>query len=141
MNFTSLRMINAIGCLFLAGIIFTQWANESRTMDEMTLLRSELAATKDLAETEKRHSSNLQRDIDVLKQSFEATRLAAAKAQKSSAAALLESQLATATEQVETWKNSLADRDSRIQELENDLISTRRRLDEAIVRIKQAEAR
>lgn len=141
MNFASLRMLNAIGCLFLAGVIFAQWAKESRASDEMARLRSELAAAKELVETENRHSSNLQRDIDVLKQSFEATRLAAAKAQKSSAAAVLESQLATATEQVETWKNSLADRDSRIHELENDLISTRRRLDEAIVRIKQAEAR
>lgn len=141
MNFNSLRMLNAIGCLFLAGVIFTQWAKENRDVDTMTQLRSELAAAKDLAQTEKRHSDNLERDIDVLKQSFEATRLAAAKAQKNSAAAVMESQLATATEQVESWKTSLADRDSRIHELENDLIATRRRLDEAIVRIKQPETR
>ncbi|GAA5131951.1 hypothetical protein JIN84_07465 [Luteolibacter yonseiensis] len=141
MNFSSLPMLNAIGCLFLAGVVFTQWAKESRDADAATQLRSELAAAQDSAKTEKRHSDTLERDIAVLKQSFEATRLAAAKAQKSSAATVMESQLATATEQVETWKNSLADRDSRIRELENDLIATRRRLDEAIVRIKQAEVR
>lgn len=141
MNFSSLSMLNAIGCLFLAGVIFTQWGKEGRDVDAMAQLRTELAAAKDLAETAKRHSDNLERDIAVLKQSFEATRLAAVKAQKNSASAVVESQLATATEQVEIWKDSLAERDSRIQELENDLIGTRRRLDEAIVRIKQAETR
>ncbi len=141
MNPRSLPMINAVGCLVLAAVVFTQWGKESRADDAMDKLRVELAAASDLAETEARRSADLERDIAVLKQSFEATRLAAVTAQKQNGTAAMESQLATARKQVETWKTSLALRESRIHELEAELVTVRRRLDEAVVRLKQAGAR
>lgn len=134
-------MINAIGCLILAAVVFTQWGAESRTADAMAKLRVEIATARNLAETESRRATDLERDIAVLKQSFEATRLAAAAEQKRGSAAAMRSQLDAARVQVETWKGEMASRDSRIHELEGDLTTTRRRLDEAIVKLKQAAAR
>lgn len=141
MNPRSLPMINALGCLVLAAVVFSQWGKESRADAATSHLRSELAAAGVHAETDAKRIADLERDIAVLKQSFEATRLAAAVAQKRSGPAGTEGELTAAREQVETWKSSLADRDSRISELEAELVTTRRRLDEAVVRLKQAGAR
>ncbi len=134
-------MLNAIGCLVLAAVVFTQWGKETRTDDAITQLRVEIAAAKHLAETETQRAADLERDIAVLKQAFEATRLAAVVAQKNTGTSDLQGQLDKAREQIETWKTSIATRDARIHVLESDLTATRRRLDEAIVRLKQAGAR
>ncbi len=134
-------MLNAIGCLILAAVVFTQWAKESRTDDAMTQLRLEIADARHLAETETKRASDLERDIAVLKQSFEATRLAAIASQKSSGVSNMQDQLDESRRQIESWKTAIATRDARILEMESDLIATRRRLDEAIVRLKQAGAR
>ena len=134
-------MINAIGSLVLAAVVFTQWAKESQTADAMTKLRMEAATAREIAESEARRTADLQRDIDVLKQSFEATLRAAAEEQKRNGTTVMRGQLEDARGQVENWKDAVATRDNRIRELEADLITTRRRLDEAIVRIKQANAR
>lgn len=141
MNPRSLPMINAIGCLVLAAVVFSQWGKESRTDDVMAKMRVEIAAARDLAESESRRAGDLERDIAVLKQSFEATRLAAVAAQQRNGAADAETRLAEARVQIETWKTALAGRDGRIQELEADLRSSRRRLDEAVVRLRQAGGR
>ena len=134
-------MLNAIGCLILAAVVFTQWAKESRTDDAMTQLRLEIADATHLAETETKRAADLERDIAVLKQSFEATRLAAVAGQKTTGVSNLQDQLDEARGQIESWKTSIAARDARIHELESDLTATRRRLDEAIVKLKQAGAR
>lgn len=134
-------MLNAIGCLILAAVVFTQWNKESRAEDTMTQLRVEVAAAKQLADSETKRAADLERDIAVLKQSFEATRLAAVAAQKSTGTSGIQGQLDEARGQIETWKTSIATRDARIQDLESDLTATRRRLDEAIVKLKQAGAR
>lgn len=134
-------MLNAIGCLILATVVFTQWGKESRTDDAMTRLRLELADARHLAETETKRAADLERDIAVLKQSFEATRLAAVAAQKSIGVSNISNQLDDARGQIESWKTAMATRDARIHELESDLTATRRRLDEAIAKLKQAGAR
>ena len=134
-------MLNAIGCLILAAVVFTQWAKESRTDDAMIQLRLEVADARHLAETETKRTSDLERDIAMLKQSFEATRLAAIASQKSSGVSNMQDQLEESRRQIESWKTAIATRDARIRELESDLTATRRRLDEAIVRLKQAGAR
>jgi chromosome segregation ATPase len=141
MNPRSLPMINALGCLVLAAVVFSQWSKESRADAATSRLRSELATAGAHAEADSKRIADLERDISVLKQSFEATRLAAAVAQKQSGLAATQSQLTAAREQVETWKSSLADRDSHIRELETELVATRRRLDEAVIALKQAGAR
>ncbi len=134
-------MLNAIGCLILAAVVFTQWGEETRTDDAMTLLRLQVAEARHLAETETQRATALERDIAVLKQSFEATRLAAVAAQKTSGVSNIQDELDEARTQIETWRSAIATRDARIHELESDLTATRRRLDEAIVKLKQAGAR
>jgi multidrug resistance efflux pump len=140
-------MINAIGCLVLAAVVFTQWGKESRVDAEMTKLRVDLATAKSTADRQatraaKRVASNdsLSTAIAVLKESFEATRLAAAAEQRANRAAVGES-VDHAHQQIESWKLSLVGRDARIRDLEADLALARNRLDEAIVRLKQFEAR
>jgi multidrug resistance efflux pump len=133
-------MINAIGCLVLAAVVFTQWGKESRVDAEMTKLRVDLATAKSTADRQATRAANLERDIAVLQESFEATRLAAAAEQRANRAAVGES-VDHAHQQVESWKLSLVGRDARIRDLEADLALARNRLDEAIVRLKQFEAR
>ncbi|MBC8127052.1 MAG: hypothetical protein H8M99_07900 [Gloeobacteraceae cyanobacterium ES-bin-144] len=132
MNPRSLPMLNAIGCLVLAAVVFTQWAKEIRTEAAMTKLLADIAATNNQLESEIKRATNLERDIAVLKQSLEATQRAAIKTvenEKNNRA------------NIDNWKNSIAERDEKIRSLNADLTSTRRRLDEAIVKLKQAAAR
>ena len=137
-------MLNAIGCLMLAAVVFTQWGKETRVDAAMSKLRVEAAVSRNLAESETKRATNLERDIAVLKQSLEATQQAALKAtdalgQRDETG--IRAELAAAREQVEKWKGSISERDARIREMESNLAATRRRLDEAIVKLKQAGAR
>jgi small-conductance mechanosensitive channel len=131
-------MLNAIGSLVLAFVIFSQWAKETRADAEAGKLRVEIAMAKEFAASENKRALDLERDIGVLRESLEATRQAdAAKVFKSG----LRQSLEDARQQNESWKKSLAERDARIAQLEADLAATRRRLDEAIVRLRQAGGR
>lgn len=137
-------MLNAIGCLVLAAVVFTQWGKESRVDAAMSKLRAEAAVSRNLIESETKRAANLERDIAVLKQSLEATQRAALKAsdalgQRDETG--IRAELAAARGQVEKWQASLAERDARIREMETNLTATRRRLDEAIVKLKQAGVR
>ena len=136
MNSRSLPMLNAIGCLVLAAVVFSQWAKETRADAEAGKLRVEIA--KDFAASENKRALDLERDIAVLRESLEATyQMDAAKIAKSG----LRESLADAHRQNESLKKSLADRDARIKQLEADLATTRRGLDEAVVRLRQAGGR
>ncbi len=138
MNSRSLPMLNAIGCLVLAAVVFSQWAKETRADAEAGKLRVEIAMAKDFAASENKRALDLERDIAVLRESLEATyQMDAAKIAKSG----LRESLADAHRQNESLKKSLADRDARIKQLEADLATTRRGLDEAVVRLRQAGGR
>ncbi len=139
-------MINAIGCLVLAAVVFTQWAKEGRADRAATQLRAELAGVKQHAETETRRATELEDDITILKQSLESTQRATIEATnaleaKEAHAAEFTNELAAAKDQIGKWEAAIAERDAKIRSLDADLISTRRRLDEAIVKLKQAGAR
>lgn len=138
MNFRSLPMLNAIGCLFLAVVVFLQWGKESTTQTELGRLRVEASAAHELAESESRRAANLERDIEVLKESFETTRRTMAIRQRSLDAA---NEGEKARTQIEIWKDAVTRRDERIKTLEGELLATRRRLDEAVVRLRQAGVR
>ena len=136
MNSRSLPMLNAIGCLVLAAVVFSQWAKETRADAEAGKLRVEIAMA--FAASENKRALDLERDIAVLRESLEATyQMDAAKIAKSG----LRESLADAHRQNESLKKSLADRDARIKQLEADLATTRRGLDEAVVRLRQAGGR
>ena len=131
-------MLNAIGCLVLAGVVFSQWAKETRADAEAAKLRVEIAMAKDFAASENKRALDLERDITVLRESLEATRqIDAAKVAKSG----LRQSLIDARRQNDSWQKALAERDARITQLEADLAATRRRLDEAVVRLRQSGSR
>ena len=137
-------MLNAIGCLVLAAVVFTQWGKETRVDAAMSKLRVDAAVSRSLAESETKRATNLERDIAVLKQSLEATQRAALDAADSPSQrddSASRNELAAARGQVDKWKASIAERDAHIRKMESDLTATRRRLDEAIVRLKQAGVR
>lgn len=126
-------MLNAIGCLILAGVVFSQWFQESRTNVEMAKLRVEISMAKDLAASESKRALNLERDIAVLREALDTTRQAAiAKGLKSG----FLSQLDDARDQNDAWQQAVANRDARITQLDAELTATRRRLDEAIARLR-----
>ena len=131
-------MLNAIGCLVLAGVVFSQWAKETRADAEAAKLRVEIAMAKDFAASENKRALDLERDITVLRESLEVTRqIDAAKIAKSG----LRQSLIDARRQNDSWQKALAERDARITQLEADLAATRRRLDEAVVRLRQSGSR
>lgn len=137
-------MLNAIGCLVLAAVVFTQWGKETRVDAAISKLRVEAAGFQNLAESEAKRAAILGRDIVVLKQSLEATHRAALEATDALGQhdeTGIRAELAAAREQVEKWKTSIAERDAHIRKMASDLTATRRRLDEAIARLKQAGAR
>lgn len=138
MNPPNLPTLNAIGCLVLVGVVFSQWAKETRADAETGKLRAEIAMANDLAASETKRAHHLERDIAALRESLEASReMDAISLVKSG----LRESLADARRQNDSWKSAVADRDKRIAQLEADLVATRRRLDEAIVRLRQAGAR
>lgn len=142
----TLAILNAIGCLVLATLVVLQWRAERVVRKKTEQLRTELAASHEQAAAQAQRNAALERDIAVLKESIEATQKAAETAarglaEKDELAGNLEAALAAAREQVSAWETALAARDERIRALEDDLAATRRRLEEAIAKLKAAGAR
>jgi predicted nucleic acid-binding Zn-ribbon protein len=142
----TLSLINAAGCLALTVIVVTQWRRERTLAQANANLRSELDVVRDQAAGETRHRIALERDIAVLKESIEATQVAAessatALAEKDLLSTALHDELAAARAQVTAWEAALKARDERIRTLDADLIATRKRLDDAVSRLKAAGAR
>jgi hypothetical protein len=146
MNSRLLPVINLVGCLALAGLVVVQWRRE-HVLDMATAgLRKELADSRAQTAEEAERRAALERDIVVLKESMEATQLAAETsarnlAAKQQLAGQLEAELAAARQQVTAWEQALKQRDERIGALDAELAKTRARLNEAVARLKEAAAR
>jgi chromosome segregation ATPase len=146
MNSRLLPVINLVGCLALAGLVVVQWRRE-HVLDMATAdLRKELAESRAQTAEEAERRAALERDIVVLKESMEATQLAAETsarnlAAKQQLAGQLEAELAAARQQVTAWEQALKQRDERIGALDAELARTRARLNEAVARLKEAAAR
>ena len=145
-----LPILNAIGCLILAGLVVTQWRLERAHLRDMQNLKSELTTSQENLTNEVKRSTALERDITALKESIEATQQAAEAATRSlnaqnSQAEALKTELANTREQaaiqIKAWEEAIATRDAKLQSLNNDLTATRARLDEAIGKLKSAGAR
>ncbi len=88
----------------------------------------------------------LESDILALKDAMKSTQEAAETASKDNAANFthatqLLKDLSAARAQAKLWETSIAERDAILKQLNSELISTRRRLDEAIAKLKTAGAR
>jgi len=141
-----LVIINTIGCLLLTALVVVQWRGERELDVTVATLRTQLAAAADQAAEDAKHRAALERDIAVLKETIEATQVAAesstrALAEKEALAERLQTELTAATEQVAAWETALKARDERIVSLAAEIDATRKRLDEAIAKLKEAGAR
>ena len=146
MNSRLLPVINLVGCLTLAGLVVVQWRREHMLDMATAGLRKELADSRAQTAEEAERRAALERDIVVLKESMEATQLAAETsarnlATKQQLVGQLEAELAAARQQVTAWEQALKQRDERIGALDAELAKTRARLNEAVARLKEAAAR
>jgi predicted regulator of Ras-like GTPase activity (Roadblock/LC7/MglB family) len=141
-----LPILNAVGCLALTGLVISQWQQDRHQQRVLQQLRSAAVTNAQQLATEVAHSETLGRDIAVLKQSITATQTAAESAahqlaEQNLQAGDFKSQLTAASEQVELWKTALAERDRKLIEQSNELLATRKRLDEAIAKLNALKAR
>jgi chromosome segregation ATPase len=141
-----LPILNTIGCLILSALILIQWQRERAAGASLAKLKTELAAAHDLAAAKTQRAADLARDIAVLKESIEATQKAAEASarlmeEKTTQTASLEVEISTAREQVKTWETAIAARDEKLLSLAAELTATRKRLDEAIAKLKEASIR
>lgn len=139
----ALPIINAAGCLILIAFIITQWTTNQE--QEKALRASRLAERNTLngkIEAENR-ATQLQADIDNLKATLDLMRKEADEAKvKITDGEVLAQQLQTGlvfnAAHFDALNQGIADRDARITELTSSLVATRKRLDEAIEKLKQA---
>jgi chromosome segregation ATPase len=141
-----LTLLNAIGCVVLTALVAFQWSKERVSHRSIQDLKSVLAESQFQHAEEVRKTAALVRDISVLKEAIASTQAVAEAAAKDTAThstqvAQLRTELTTARDQAKLWETSIAERDAKLTELNLELISSRRRLDEAIVKLKAAGAR
>lgn len=151
MNARLFSIINAIGCALLAGFIFIQWLGGTKLEDELQAARRQAAEeSKARSEAEKR-AANLTTDIDGLKASIDSIRRSAeeqvqeTKAQAGQADALhanlvhAQEQMKLLEEAIKARDEALKVRDDKLKEYGDALTATRKRLDEAIAKLKEAK--
>ena len=142
----ALTILNAVGCLVLTGLVVAQWVKERSMHEDLTAVNRQLATARDEGAKEALRRVALERDIAMLKEAIESTQKAAESttrelSEKSTLASGLQTELTAAREQVTQWEAALKARDERIQSLTGDLSATRKRLDEAIAKLKAAGAK
>lgn len=148
-----LPIINAVGCLVLIAFILIQWLDDSALNKKLNSVETALIHETNARTSAEFHSQKLQQDIDGLKASIDSIRKDAEEHEKSLEASnaevtALNAGLLTAQENAKAWEEALktrdeaiAKRDEKIKELNTSVISTRKRLDEAIAELKKAGAR
>jgi len=142
----ALPIFNALGCLILTGLVILQWNKERRLNTTLDQLQTELCATVEQAATESKRGKMLDQDIAVLKESLEIAQQAndattRSLQSKETLANELESKLAAANAQLETWRIAIDARDEKLRALNRELTATRGRLDDAIAKLKASAAK
>jgi chromosome segregation ATPase len=136
-----LPILNAIGCIVLTGVILLQWKKERALDSSLVSLRSQLTEARELATRESSRAANLERDIIVLKESIEAIQKSAEATNQALSKQQIETsgltgEINAAREQILSWQTAIAERDEKIRSLNSEITATRKRLDEAIRRLK-----
>ena len=141
-----LPLLNLAGCLILTSLVIFQWLRERDLGQRLTGLTQQLHTTRDQYDLEKIRTTTLESDIAQLKAATESTVKAREQTETTLAkmTAERESQVATAQQahqaQALLWEKAIADRDTKLDELAATLTATRKRLDEAISKLKQPAA-
>lgn len=146
MNARTLTWINAVGCMILVAFIVVQWREEYAAGRELARLRISLAESNAKVAEETARCMVLERDLKVLKEAAEQSGKAvesgkSAVMSKDARIAELEVALKQAGGDVGKWQAAIAQRDDRIRKLEADAAEARRRLNEAVNKLKAAGAR
>jgi chromosome segregation ATPase len=151
-NGRGLTLLNAAGCVVLALLLILQWHKE-RTLDgRIQDLKASVVAAQDQHAAARERAALLEREQEMLKESVASLQQAAEAsgqllaqregriAELETQALALQGQLARQDQQLKTWQAAIAQRDARLRTLNTDLTSARRRLDEAIAKLKAAAA-
>lgn len=153
MNGRGLAMLNAAGCVVLAALLVVQWKKERVLDGRIEELKASVVAEQDRHAAARDRAEMLEREQEMLKGSIESMQQAAEDAGKVLAqregriteletqVVTLEKQVAALDAQLKTWQEAVAKRDERIRALNADLTNARRRLDEAIAKLKAAAGR
>ncbi len=148
-----LPLINAIGCVVLVGFILIQWRGGQALSRELHESRSREILEKNARMDAEKMSRQLQADLDGLKASIDSIQQAAAEAEKNMAAKEEEAKglaglVTQAQDQIKTWEEAvkardeaIVQRDTKLKDLNETLVATRQRLDEAVAELKKAGAR
>lgn len=146
MSARTITWINAIGCLVLVALVVVQWRGEYVSGRELASLRTSLAEANAKAAEETARCVALERDLQVLKEAAEQSGKAVESGKsvamtKDARIAELEAALKQAGGDVGKWQAAIAQRDDRIRKLEAEVAEARRRLNEAVAKLKVAGAR
>ncbi|MFT3990925.1 MAG: hypothetical protein QM680_05895 [Luteolibacter sp.] len=148
-----LPILNLVGCILITSLILAQWLKERKLDQRIETLTQELSDSQAQYESEKKRAESLDRDVLQLKESIESA-AATKKELEDTLAKLTAEQNAAVTQantvisetntaiqdQVKVWEKAIADRDSRIRALNENLVATRQKLNEAIGELKKAGA-
>jgi len=152
-NSRLVTILNAIGCLVLAGFILVQWQLSQKVSDQLLASRSREILQANARVEAENLTRQLQADIDGLKASVDSIQQSAALAEhqlnaKAEETKSLATQLSETQEQLRTWEaavksrdEALTLRDTKLQQLNDSLLATRKRLDQAVAELKTAGAR
>lgn len=148
MNGRGLTWVNAAGCLILGLLLILQWHKERALDGRIQDLKASLVAAQDQHAAACERAEVLESEQQMLKESIGSLQTAAEQSGKLLAerdaqltdletqVATLKQQAATLDEQIKTWQSAVSLRDERIRALNADLTSARRRLDDAIAKLK-----
>ena len=148
-----LPILNAVGCLVLAGLILAQWHGGQTLEDQLRDARGRTSEAMNARLDAEKRVARLQSDIDGLKASIDAIREGSERdrkaaedagkfaADKAGEVGILTIGLGKAQEQIKLWEDATKVRDEKLKEINESLVETRKRLDEAVAKLKQAGAR
>lgn len=145
-----LPLLNLLGCILITGIIVVQWRQEHRRQEEIQRLERQLYEKSAENKAAQLQAETLRGDILQLKAAIESAAASRKEHEDAMAKLVAESQARVTDEaaasairqqQSAAWEQALASRDEKIRQLDASLTATRARLDAAIVKLKEANAR
>jgi peptidoglycan hydrolase CwlO-like protein len=155
-----LPLLNAVGCVVLAGFILVQWFDGKNVEKQLHEARSQTIVEKNARMEIEQRAKLLQSDVEGLKASIVSIQASAEIAEKKLAEQSVQFDatvkgLEDAQGKVKEWEDAvkardeaIALRDTKLKEatdkvvaLNASLVSTRKRLDEAVAELKKAGAR
>jgi len=151
-NGRGLTLVNAAGCVILGLLLVLQWRKERALDGRIDELQASWVAAQDETAAARDHSATLEREQAMLKESIASQQQALAAsgqlltqrdaqlAQRDAELAAEQHLVASMQDQLKTWQAAVALRDERIHALSTDLTHARRRLDEAIAKLKAVAA-